>query len=132
MLNEASCRHCGHSADVAARVIVLMEGQQRGHFALQMPAGIDQDVDPIVANQPGQRGVAEAGGVAPRVGERAEPPGDVVRRNLVGVTEHLDAGMVVAREHRFDERAHRMPAEIRRHGDDAMKLRERRRVIAVA
>ena len=78
-----------------------------------VPGKIDQDVDAVGANALDDFAIAEPGDRTPQVGVRPKPKGHVVLGPQVGVADDEESGVVVAREHGFDETGDRVAAEVR-------------------
>ena len=64
-----------------------------------MHGQVDENVDPVLADEPGDLLVGKAGDVPPDVGERTEPRGDLVGTSDIGIAENLEVLVIMcARE----------------------------------
>jgi hypothetical protein len=80
---------------------------------------VDENVDPVLAHEPGDLLVGEAGDVAPDVGVRTEPRGDPVRTSDIGIAKDLEVFVIMCREQSRREKRLGMVAEVRRNIADA-------------
>ena len=84
-----------------------------------MHGQVDENVDPVLADQPGDLLVGKAGDVPPDVGQRTEPRGDLVRTSDIGVAEDLKVFVIMCGEKGRREKRLGMVAKVRRNIADS-------------
>ena len=106
-------------AQVAGEDGSRFAGHDLQQWAAVVAGKLDQDVDLIFADLGGGLLVVQTGDVAPAARRIFACAGDGVRIRRIRVTSDLKLLMIVIRQQRFDEKHHRVVAEISRKISDA-------------